>query len=156
MNVRTIVGPRGDPGKSAYEQAVSLGHFKGSFAEWLVSLKGERGADSVVPGPQGPKGDKGDVGPQGEVGPPGPQGPPGPPGPKGPPGPEGPMGIMPLHEWRGTELRFELAMGLWGEYVDLQGPKGDPGVNGRDGRDGGGGGVVSASAANSYFPGGWS
>jgi hypothetical protein len=59
---------------------------------------------------------------------------------------------MPAHEWRGTKLRFEQPDGDWGEFKDLQGPKGDPG------RDGVGGGVViqgGGASGNSYFPGGW-
>lgn len=60
------------------------------------------------------------------------------------------MGPMPAHEWRGTELRFELEPGVWGEWIDLQGP---PGIFG--------GGpiniseIVAAVAGNSYFPAGW-
>jgi hypothetical protein len=70
-------------------------------------------------------------------------------GARGPEGPAGPIGPMPSHEWRGTELRFELDVGVWGEYVDLQGPPG---------KEGGTrfvGGVVQQASTNSYFPAGW-
>lgn len=45
-----IPGPQGEPGPegaSAYDVAVANG-FKGSEQEWLVSLKGERGADGKI------------------------------------------------------------------------------------------------------------
>jgi hypothetical protein len=99
---------------------------------------------------QGPKGEPGIEGKQGE------------PGPRGPAGPRGPIGPMPRHQWQGTELRFEIAPGEWGAWVDLQGPAG------RDGRDGGassfgglGAGPIDVSklgivgGGNSYFPSGW-
>jgi hypothetical protein len=71
------------------------------------------------------------------------------PGPEGPQGPTGPMGPMPSHEWRGTELRFELAPGQWGQWTDLQGPAGETRVV----HVGGGGGAVVIQSG--YFPGGW-
>lgn len=37
--------------------------------------------------------------------------------------------LMPQHEWDGTRLRFELAPGVWGEWVDLEGPAGRNGYN---------------------------
>lgn len=40
------------------------------------------------------------------------------------------MGPMPRHEWRGTELRFEMQPGVWGRYTDLQGPPGPAGTGG--------------------------
>lgn len=46
------VGPKGDPGESAYQTALDNG-FVGSEVEWLESLIGPDGADSTVPGPQG-------------------------------------------------------------------------------------------------------
>lgn len=61
-------------------------------------------------GARGPKGDRGDKGERGD---------------------QGEMGPRPDHEWDGTKLRFERASGLWGEYVDLRGPKGDDGGGGR-------------------------
>lgn len=68
-------------------------------------------------------------------------------------GPPGPVGPMPAHEWEGTKLRFELAPGQWGSYVDLQGP---PGTDARTvlGLPVHGGGSATTSA-NSYWPAGW-
>ncbi len=89
-----------------------------------------------------------------EPGPPGPQGAP---GPRGPIGPQGGAGPMPMHEWSGTRLRFQQGPdgSSWGEWVDLQGPKGDA-------QSMGAGPVnVSALAAavadelNCYMPMGW-
>jgi hypothetical protein len=98
----------------------------------------------LMQGPQGIEGKQGEVGPQ------------------GPPGPRGPIGPMPRHEWEGTELRFEIAPGQWGAWVDLQGPKGEPG---RDGAVTGGGifgagpldlsALSVATSVNSYMPAGW-
>lgn len=88
-----IKGPKGDPGKSAYQHAIDNG-FAGSEQEWLESLKGEKGE----PGIQGPAGQNGEQGPKGEKGEPGqkgeqgPQGPAGVAGPKGDPGIQGPSG----------------------------------------------------------------
>lgn len=42
-------------------------------------------------------------------------------------GAEGPVGPMPKHQWRGTELRFQLTAKKWGQWVDLKGPAGPPG-----------------------------
>lgn len=66
-------------GKDAYTIAVEQG-FTGTQAEWLASLKGEKGNDGT-PGDQGLPGDagpRGDAGPEGKAGPRGPQGPAGP------------------------------------------------------------------------------
>jgi hypothetical protein len=87
----------------------------------------------------------------------GPRGPIGPPGLQGPPGEQGPM---PLHEWDGTRLRFTQGPDgkAWGEYVDLIGPKGEPG---KRGQTAGGTGLRSGSSTdhavrvNSWIPGGW-
>ena len=65
-------GAPGKDGKSAYQIAVDNG-FNGTEAEWLLSLKGETGA-------QGPKGE---TGAQGETGSQGPKGETGPKGDKG-------------------------------------------------------------------------
>ena len=56
-------GAPGKDGKSAYQIAVDNG-FSGTEAEWLLSLKGETGAQGEI----GPKGDTGAQGPQGETG----------------------------------------------------------------------------------------
>ena len=128
------IGPQGREGKSAYELAVARG-FVGSEKDWIASIKGDRGEK----GDQGERGEKGDIGDRGPIGeqglrgisgPPGPEGPQGPKGERGPQGPQGDPGPPPLHEWRGTELRFELPDGSWGQFVNLQGPKGDRGKNG--------------------------
>lgn len=50
-------------------------------------------------------------------------------------GEQGPIGPRPEHEWIGTNLRFQTEDG-WGEFVDLEGPKGEDGKDGRDGTDG--------------------
>ncbi len=65
----------GNYGKSAYQVAVDAG-FEGSEAEWLLSLKGQKG-DKGETGDKGLKGDKGEVGekgPKGETGATGPKG----------------------------------------------------------------------------------
>lgn len=43
-------------------------------------------------------------------------------------GKDGENGKMPAHEWDGTKIRFEKATGEWGEWIDLRGPMGPPGV----------------------------
>lgn len=71
----------GADGKSAYEVAVANG-FRGTEAEWLLSLKGEKGdpgekgkpGEQGIQGEPGAKGDKGDKGIQGIQGEPGIQG----------------------------------------------------------------------------------
>ena len=68
------------------------------------------------------------------------RGPAGPPGPQGPAGKDGDDGEMPLHQWNGTLLRFELARGLWGEWTNLQGPPGETRII-----SGGGGSVFNPS-----------
>jgi hypothetical protein len=93
-------------------------------------------------GPQGPQGEQGPQGPQGPPGPPGTPGQPGPEGPQGPPGSpgvqgeQGQIGLTPAHEWFGTMLRFENQNGTWGDYTDLVGPQGVPGVQGEPGIQG--------------------
>lgn len=97
-------------------------------------------------GPRGEKGDKGDPGDTvtgkdgepGKRGPEGKRGKQGLQGPTGPVGPQGPIGPMPKHEWKDTELRFELPTG-WGKWVDLRGPEGVSRVVYMPG--GGGGGI---------------
>lgn len=42
----------------------------------------------------------------------------------------GPIGPMPKHQWRGSELRFEIEPGKWGKRVDLRGPPGAGGGGG--------------------------
>ena len=114
--------------KTAFDLAVEHG-FRGSVADWLESLRGARGE----------KGGRGDDGVNGKAGDQGPR------GPQGPKGDQGEIGPMPRHEWKGTELRFEVQPGEWGPYVDLKGPKGDAAL---------GGGAVLV-VGNSYMPSGW-
>jgi len=111
--------------KSAFDIAYENG-FRGTVRDWLESLrgdKGERGSDGI----NGKDGQQGQRGPQ------------------GPQGPTGPAGPMPNHEWKGTELRFELPDGSWGQYVNLQGPAGKGGTTV---------GAVVVSP-NSWEPSGW-
>lgn len=96
----------------------------------LPGPQGEPGKD----GKDGERGPRGEPGKDGEPGEPGPKGEPGKDGergPKGDPGKDGERGDtgpMPRHQWRKTELRFELEPGKWGKWVDL---KGEPGKSGR-------------------------
>jgi hypothetical protein len=94
-DMSVIIGPAG---RSAYDLALENG-FTGSLANWLLSLKGERGDDGMnayelavdsgftgseadwllsLKGAAGDEGQPGEQGPPGEAGPPGEQGPPGP------------------------------------------------------------------------------
>lgn len=88
--ISDLSGAQGIQGLSAYQVAVQHG-FEGTEAEWLISLKGEKGET-------GPKGDKGNTGEKGDTGERGPQGLQGErglqgiQGPQGEPGPQGPKG----------------------------------------------------------------
>lgn len=88
--ISDLSGAQGIQGLSAYQVAVQHG-FEGTEAEWLISLKGEKGET-------GPKGDKGNTGEKGATGERGPQGLQGErglqgvQGEKGEPGPQGPKG----------------------------------------------------------------
>jgi hypothetical protein len=68
----------------------------------------------------------------------------------GPQGPAGPLGPMPVHEWRGTELRFQQGPegDTWGPYVDLKGPSGGTAQPAY-------GVAVINQNENSYMPSGW-
>ena len=46
---------------------------------------------------------------------------------RGDDGGDGAIGPMPQHQWSGSRLRFERPDGVWGEWVDLQGPPGPGG-----------------------------
>lgn len=107
-------------------------------AQIVVGPAGQQG----IPGERGEKGDRGDGGLVGRAGDPGS---PGGKGPRGPQGPQGDIGPMPLHQWRHTSLRFELAPGEWGKYTDLQGPQGVSKVVHIPGGGGGGSSTTSAS-----------
>lgn len=90
----------------------------------------------AVQGEAGPEGPQGERGPQGLPGECGPQGLT---GPQGLQGERGDMGPMPRHQWKDASVRFEVAPGKWGKWVDLRGPRGYPGLSS------GGGGVVISS-----------
>lgn len=64
--ISDLSGAQGIQGLSAYQVAVQHG-FEGTEAEWLISLKGEKGET-------GPKGDKGNTGEKGATGERGPKG----------------------------------------------------------------------------------
>lgn len=106
---------------------------------------------------QGPVGPVGPVGPAGKDGKDGLTGKDstvaGPRGPAGPEGPRGPIGPMPKHQWRNTELRFEIAPGTWGDYVDLQGPPGGSStvILGGGGGGGGGGSSIISPTGTGYW-----
>lgn len=103
--ISDLSGAQGIQGLSAYQVAVQHG-FEGTEAEWLISLKGEKGetgpkgdkgntgekGDTGERGPQGLQGERGLQGVQGEQGEPGIQGPVGPKGEKGDQGEQGPQG----------------------------------------------------------------
>lgn len=118
--ISDLSGAQGIQGLSAYQVAVQHG-FEGTEAEWLISLKGEKGetgpkgdkgntgekGDTGERGPQGLQGERGLQGIQGEQGEQGIQGPVGPKGEKGDQGERGPQGPQ--------------------GQIGLQGPKGDTG-----------------------------
>ena len=70
-------------------------------------------------------------------------------------GEAGPIGPMPRHEWDGTKLRFEIDVGVWGEWVDLRGPKGES-AGGRLPKNAGASTFrAGGGSGNTYFPSGW-
>ncbi len=48
-------------------------------------------------------------------------------------GPQGEQGPIPLHQWLGYALQWQLPTGGWGPLVDLRGQTGIQGVDGKDG-----------------------
>lgn len=91
-----------------------------SGAQGLIGIRGEHG----YPGPKGetgPEGARGKVGSQGDRGL---EGSTGGRGIAGTLGKRGEMGPMPKHESRGDAIRFEIEMGLWGNWINLS--SGDP------------------------------
>ena len=48
----------------------------------------------------------------------------------------GPQGLPPVHEWNGTNLRFQNPDGSWGDSVNLIGPRGVKGDKGEEGQQG--------------------
>jgi hypothetical protein len=98
--------------------------------------KGDKGdAGLSVKGDHGPKGDKGDKGDK---------------GPKGDKGDQGDVGPVPLHQWRGTDLRFELPDGSWGPWIDLASKAKGKGAGGGGGGAAGSQGPAGRSAVASF------
>lgn len=118
--ISDLSGAQGIQGLSAYQVAVQHG-FEGTEAEWLISLKGEKGET-------GPKGDKGDTGEKGAT------------GERGPQGLQGERGLQGIQGEQG-EPGIQGPIGPKGEKGDQgergpQGPKGDPGEKGEKGDPG--------------------
>lgn len=118
--ISDLSGAQGIQGLSAYQVAVQHG-FEGTEAEWLISLKGEKGET-------GPKGDKGDTGEKGATGERGPQGLQGERGLQGVQGEQGEPGIQGPIGPKG-EKGDQGERGPQGPQGQIgpQGPKGDTG-----------------------------
>lgn len=118
--ISDLSGAQGIQGLSAYQVAVRHG-FEGTEAEWLISLKGEKGET-------GPKGDKGDTGEKGATGERGPQGLQGERGLQGVQGEQGEPGIQGPIGPKG-EKGDQGERGPQGPQGQIgpQGPKGDTG-----------------------------
>ena len=133
--ISDLSGAQGIQGLSAYQVAVQHG-FEGTEAEWLISLKGEKGET----GPKGDKGDTGEKGATGERGPQGLQGERGLQGEKGeqgiqgPVGPKGEQGEQGIQGIQGPQGE-PGPQGPKGEQGE-PGPKGEPGANGAPGVQG--------------------
>jgi hypothetical protein len=112
--ISDLSGAQGIQGLSAYQVAVQHG-FEGTEAEWLISLKGEKGET-------GPKGDKGDTGEKGAT------------GERGPQGLQGERGLQGVQGEKG-EQGIQGPVGPKGEQGE-PGPKGEPGANGAPGVQG--------------------
>ena len=111
----------GPAGASAYEVACQNG-FEGSEAEWLASLKGDKGdkgdpGERGLPGEKGDPGDKGDPGERGEKGDPGDPGADGAPGQDGAPGADGAPGYTPM---KGTDYWTAEDVAEIKSYIDAQ------------------------------------
>lgn len=114
--ISDLSGAQGIQGLSAYQVAVQHG-FEGTEAEWLISLKGEKGET-------GPKGDKGDTGEKGAT------------GERGPQGLQGERGLQGVQGEQG-EPGIQGPIGPKGEQGP-QGPKGETGPQGPKGDTGSG------------------
>jgi hypothetical protein len=110
-------GDQGIPGKDGADGKVGAAGKDGKDGatgkKGPAGKKGERGlkgkdGKAGKQGLRGDKGAKGDPGKQGETGDAGPQ------------GEKGPKGDIPKHEWNPPFLRFELAEGEWGEWIDFR------------------------------------
>lgn len=84
----------------------------------LVGPTGPMGPTGPA-GEQGPKGDQGPAGEAGQQGEQGPKGDTGLQGEQGHPGLDGQDGRMPSHQVDGQRIRFEMADGQWGQWIDL-------------------------------------
>lgn len=102
---------------------------------FIKELRGKDGVAGVAgsPGVAGPKGDTGATGATGPAGPQGLQGSAGVAGLTGAPGlngingidgATGDMGPMPKHQLKGDAIRFELALGVWGKWINLSSQSG--------------------------------
>lgn len=120
--ISDLSGAQGIQGLSAYQVAVQH-DFEGTEAEWLISLKGEKGET-------GPKGDKGNTGEKGDT------------GERGPQGLQGERGLQGIQGEQG-EQGIQGPVGPKGEKGDQgergpQGPKGETGPQGPKGDTGSG------------------
>ena len=143
--ISDLSGAQGIQGLSAYQVAVQHG-FEGTEAEWLISLKGEKGET-------GPKGDKGDTGEKGATGERGPQ------GLQGERGPQGLQGERGLQGDRGEkgEQGIQGPVGPKGEQGEqgiqgIQGPQGEPGPQGPKGDTGSGLNIKGELDSESQLP----
>lgn len=134
--ISDLSGAQGIQGLSAYQVAVQHG-FEGTEAEWLISLKGEKGET-------GPKGDKGDTGEKGATGERGPQGLQGERGLQGVQGEKGEQGIQGPVGPKGEQGE----QGIQG----IQGPQGEPGPQGLKGDTGSGLNIKGELDSESQLP----
>lgn len=134
--ISDLSGAQGIQGLSAYQVAVQHG-FEGTEAEWLISLKGEKGET-------GPKGDKGDTGEKGATGERGPQGLQGERGLQGVQGEKGEQGIQGPVGPKGEQGE----QGIQG----IQGPQGEPGPQGPKGDTGSGLNIKGELDSDSELP----
>lgn len=134
--ISDLSGAQGIQGLSAYQVAVQHG-FEGTEAEWLISLKGEKGET-------GPKGDKGDTGEKGAT------------GERGPQGLQGERGLQGIQGEQG-EPGIQGPIGLKGEKGDQgergpQGPQGQIGPQGPKGDTGSGLNIKGELDSESQLP----
>lgn len=134
--ISDLSGAQGIQGLSAYQVAVQHG-FEGTEAEWLISLKGEKGET-------GPKGDKGDTGEKGAT------------GERGPQGLQGERGLQGVQGEQG-EPGIQGPIGPKGEKGDQgeqgpQGPKGETGPQGPKGETGSGLNIKGELDSESQLP----
>lgn len=134
--ISDLSGAQGIQGLSAYQVAVQHG-FEGTEAEWLISLKGEKGET-------GPKGDKGNTGEKGATGERGPQGLQGERGLQGDRGEKGEQGIQGPVGPKGEQGE----QGIHG----IQGPQGEPGPQGPKGDTGSGLNIKGELDSESQLP----